>query len=327
MKIVFYGTREYDHYYFDVLAADPEYGCEIRFLTANLDADTAPLARGGDAVCAFVNADCSASVLEKLAQAGIRCLLLRCAGYNHVDLPAAQRYGITVLRVPGYSPEAVAEHAMALALAANRRICKAYIKVRNNNFSLDGLLGYNLYGSSAGIVGTGRIGAAMARICHGFGMTVLAYDPFAKKEGLPEYIQLVEDRDEIFKQSDYVSLHVPATPETVHSISDREFDLMKDTAYLINAARGSIVDEPALIRALEAGKIAGAGLDTLEKEPIDPSNPLVSMDNVLTAPHIGGATKEASSRSSVACAQAIDDYFSGRTPKFVVPELRDLLNK
>ena len=125
MKIIFYGTREYDHYYFDVLAADPEYGCEIRFLTANLDADTAPLAQGGDAVCAFVNADCSAPVLEKLAQVGIRCLLLRCAGYNNVDLAAAQKCGITVLRVPGYSPEAVAEHAMALAQAANRRICKA----------------------------------------------------------------------------------------------------------------------------------------------------------------------------------------------------------
>ena len=142
MKIVFYGAREYDHCYFDVLAADPEYGCEIRFLTANLDADTAPLARGGDAVCAFVNADCSAPVLEKLAQVGIRCLLLRCAGYNHVDLAAAKKHGITVLRVPGYSPEAVAEHAMALAQAANRRICKAYIKVRNNNFALDGIVRY-----------------------------------------------------------------------------------------------------------------------------------------------------------------------------------------
>ena len=172
MKIIFYGTREYDHYYFDVLAADPEYGCGIKFLTANLDADTAPLAQGGDAVCAFVNADCSAPVLEKLAQVGIRCLLLRCAGYNNVDLAAAQKCGITVLRVPGYSPEAVAEHAMALAQAANRRICKAYIKVRNNNFALDGLLGYNLYGSSAGIVGTGRIGAA---ILHGVGVLTLGH--------------------------------------------------------------------------------------------------------------------------------------------------------
>ena len=134
MKLFFMVRGNNDHYYFDVLAADPEYGCEIRFLTANLDADTAPLAQGGDAVCAFVNADCSAPVLEKLAQVGIRCLLLRCAGYNNVDLAAAQKCGITVLRVPGYSPEAVAEHAMALAQAANRRICKAYIKVRNNNF-------------------------------------------------------------------------------------------------------------------------------------------------------------------------------------------------
>ena len=194
MKIVFYGTREYDHYYFDVLAADLEYGCEIRFLTANLDADTAPLAQGGDAVCAFVNADCSAPVLEKLAQVGIRCLLLRCAGYNNVDLAAAQKCGITVLRVPGYSPEAVAEHAMALAQAANRRICKAYIKVRNNNFALDGLLGYNLYGSSAGIVGTGRIGAAMARICHGFGMNVLCYDMYKNPEveKFARYVSLEE---------------------------------------------------------------------------------------------------------------------------------------
>ena len=194
MKIVFFGTREYDHYYFDVLAADPDYGCEIKFLTANLDVDTASLAKGGDAVCAFVNSDCSAPVLEVLAQNGIRLLLMRCAGFNNVDLAAAKRLGITVLRVPGYSPEAVAEHAMALAQAANRRICKAYVKVRNNNFALDGLLGYNLYGSSAGIIGTGRIGAAMARICHGYGMTVLAYDQYKNPslEGIVRYVSLEE---------------------------------------------------------------------------------------------------------------------------------------
>ena len=230
MKIIFYGTREYDHYFFDVLAADPEYGCEIRFLTANLDADTAPLAQGGDAVCAFVNADCSAPVLEKLAQVGIRCLLLRCAGYNNVDLAAAQKCGITVLRVPGYSPEAVAEHAMALAQAANRRICKAYIKVRNNNFALDGLLGYNLYGSSAGIVGTGRIGAAMARICHGFGMTVLAYDQYRN----------------------------PALDDTIK--------MMRDNAILVNTSRGGLIDTNALIDALRARKFAGVGLDVYEDE-------------------------------------------------------------
>lgn len=176
MKIIFYGTRDYDHLYFDVLAADPDYGCTIKFLAANLDPDTAQLAAGGDAVCAFVNSDCGAETLSVLAKAGIKLLLMRCAGYNNVDLAAAKANGITVMRVPGYSPEAVAEHAMALAQAANRRICKAYIKVRNNNFALDGLLGQNFYGACAGIVGTGRIGAAMARICHGFGMNVLCYD-------------------------------------------------------------------------------------------------------------------------------------------------------
>ena len=141
----------------------------------------------------------------------------------------------------------------------------------------------------------------------------------------PEYLQIVSERDDIFKNSDYVSVHVPAAKDTIHSISDREFELMKDTAYLINTARGSIVDEPALIRALEAEKIAGAGLDVLEKEPLDPENPLLKMENVLTAPHIGGATKEAAARASVSCAEAIDDFFSGRTPKFVIPEMRDMI--
>ena len=252
MKIIFYGTREYDHYYFDVLAADPEYGCEIRFLTANLDADTAPLAQGGDAVCAFVNADCSAPVLEKLAQVGIRCLLLRCAGYNNVDLAAAQKCGITVLRVPGYSPEAVAEHAMALAQAANRRICKAYIKVRNNNFALDGLLGYNLYGSSAGIVGTGRIGAAMARICHGFGMTVLAYDQYRNPalDGIVRYVEL----DELLRTADLISLHCPLTAETHHIINADTIKMMRDNAILVNTSRGGLIDTNALIDALRARK-------------------------------------------------------------------------
>ena len=194
MKIIFYGTRDYDHLYFDVLAADPDYGCTIKFLAANLDPDTAQLAAGGDAVCAFVNSDCGAETLSVLAKAGIKLLLMRCAGYNNVDLAAAKANGITVMRVPGYSPEAVAEHAMALAQAANRRICKAYIKVRNNNFALDGLLGQNFYGACAGIVGTGRIGAAMARICHGFGMNVLCYDMYKNPEveKFARYVSLEE---------------------------------------------------------------------------------------------------------------------------------------
>ena len=264
MKITFYGTREYDHYYFDVLAADPDYGCEIRFLAANLDVDTAPLARGSEAVCAFVNADCSAPVLRTLADNGVRLLLMRCAGFNNVDLNAAAQAGITVLRVPGYSPEAVAEHAMALAQAANRRICKAYVKVRNNNFSLDGLLGYNLYGSSAGIVGTGRIGAAMARICHGYGMTVLAYDQYQNPslKGIVRYVSL----EELLRGSDLISLHCPLTAETHHLINADTISMIRDSAILVNTSRGGLIDTDALIAALRKGKFAGVGLDVYEDE-------------------------------------------------------------
>ena len=192
MKIIFYGTREYDHYYFDVLAADPEYGCEIRFLTANLDADTAPLAQGGDAVCAFVNADCSAPVLEKLAQVGIR------------------------------------------------------------------------YGSSAGIVGTGRIGAAMARICHGFGMTVLAYDQYRNPalDGIVRYVEL----DELLRTADLISLHCPLTAETRHIINADTIKMMRDNAILVNTSRGGLIDTNALIDALRARKFAGVGLDVYEDE-------------------------------------------------------------
>ena len=251
------------------------------------------------------------------------------AGYDGVDLEAARRNKVLVTTAGGANAISVAELAIFYMLYCSRNFKAVMAHCESDyRYAKMGIPKTELEGKTLGLVGLGNIGKLVAKkAALGFDMTVLAYDPFAKKEGLPDYIQLVEDRDEIFTKSDYVSLHVPATPETVHSISDREFGLMKETAYLINAARGSIVDEPALIRALQAGKIAGAGLDTLEKEPIDPSNPLVSMDNVLTAPHIGGATKEASSRSSVACAQAIDDYFSGRTPKFVVPELRDLIQK
>ena len=264
MKITFYGTRDYDHLYFDVLAADPENGCDIRFLAANLDKDTAPLAAGGEAVCAFVNADGSAPVLETLAAVGVKLLLLRCAGFNNVDLDAAKRCGITVLRVPGYSPEAVAEHAMALAMAANRRICKAYIKVRNNNFALDGLLGHTLYGSAAGIVGTGRIGAAMARICCGFGMTVLAYDQYRNPalEALVRYVGL----EELLRTADLVSLHCPLTPETHHMIDADAIKMMRDSAILVNTSRGGLIDTHALIDALRQRKFAGVGLDVYETE-------------------------------------------------------------
>ena len=181
-----------------------------------------------------------------------------------MDLPAAKHYGITVLRVPGYSPEAVAEHAMALALAADRRICKAYIKVRNNNFSLDGLLGHNLYGAAAGIVGTGRIGAAMARICYGFGMTVLACDKYKNPalEGIARYVS----PEELLRTADLVSLHCPLTADTYHMINTETIKMMRPNAILVNTSRGGLIDTEALIHALRARKFGGVGLDVYEDE-------------------------------------------------------------
>lgn len=273
----------------------------------------------------------TAKITAKIFDAApkLKILARHGAGYDGVDLEAARKHGVLVCTAGGANAVSVAELAIFYMLYCSRNFKKVQkLYLEDYRKAKMGIPKTELEGKTLGLVGLGNIGKLVAKkAALGFDMTVLAYDPFAKKEGLPEYIRLVEDRDEIFRQADYVSLHVPATPETVHSVSDREFGLMKESAYLINTSRGSIVDEPALVRALQAGKIAGAGLDVLEKEPIDPANPLIEMDNVLTAPHIGGATKEASSRSSVACAEAIDDFFSGRTPKFVVPELRDLLKK
>ena len=273
----------------------------------------------------------TAKITAKIFDAApkLKILARHGAGYDGVDLDAARKHNVLVCTAGGANAISVAELAIFYMLYCSRNFKKVQkLYLQDYRQAKMGVPKTELEGKTLGLVGLGNIGKLVAKkAALGFDMTVLAYDPFAKPEGLPEYIQLVSDRDEIFKQSDYVSLHVPATPETVHSVSDHEFGRKKETAYLINTSRGSIVDEAALVRALEAGKIAGAGLDVLEQEPIDPNNPLVAMDNVLTAPHIGGATKEASSRSSVACAQAIDDFFAGRTPNFVVPELRDLLNK
>lgn len=273
----------------------------------------------------------TAKITEKILDAApkLKILARHGAGYDGVDLKAARKHGVLVCTAGGANAISVAELTIFYMLYCSRNFKKVQsLYLEDYRQAKMGVPKTELEGKTLGLVGLGNIGKLVAKkAALGFDMTVLAYDPFAKGAGLPDYIRMVEDRDEIFKRSDYVSLHVPATTETVHSVSDREFGLMKPTAYLINAARGSIVDEAALYRALQEEKIAGAGLDVLEQEPIDPSNPLVAMDNVLTAPHIGGATKEASSRSSVACAQAIDDFFSGRTPKFVVPELRDLIQK
>ena len=251
------------------------------------------------------------------------------AGYDGVDLAAAREHGVLVCTAGGANAISVAELTIFYMLYCSRNFKKVQnLYLQDYRQAKMGVPKTELEGKTLGLVGLGNIGKLVAqKAALGFDMTVLAYDPFAKGAGLPDYIRMVEDRDEIFKRSDYVSLHVPATTETVHSVSDREFGLMKPTAYLINAARGSIVDEAALYRALQEEKIAGAGLDVLEQEPIDPSNPLGAMATGNTRPQNAVAPTEATTPATVACAQAIDDFFSGRTPKFVVPELRDLIQK
>ena len=262
MKILFYGAKPYDTASFDAML--PAYpGLELKYIEANLLPETAPLARGYEAVCAFVNADLGAAVIDILADCGVKLILLRCAGYNHVDLKAAQRHNIPVLRVPGYSPEAVAEHAMALALTANRHTHKAYIKCRENNFALNGLTGVNLHGKTAGIVGTGQIGLAMARICRGFGMEVLAYDPHPK-DGLDwiTYVPL----EELLRRSDLISLHCPLTRHTRHLINQCSIALMKDGVILVNTSRGGLICTEDLISGIRDHKFFAVGLDVYEEE-------------------------------------------------------------
>ena len=248
------------------------------------------------------------------------------AGYDGVDLEAARKNNTIVATAGGANGISVAELTIFYMLYCSRNFGSVMkYSTEDYRYAKMGIPKTELSGKTLGLIGTGNIGAQVARkAALGFDMQVLAYDPFCRVQ-LPDYIKLVDDRNKIFSESDYVSLHIPATEDTRHSVGEAEFSLMKKSAYLINTARGAIVDEAALIKALESKEIAGAGLDVVEKEPFDLDNPLLSMDNVLVAPHIGAATKEASIRSSIACAKAIDDFFSGRIPEFVVPSMRDMI--
>ena len=302
MKILFYDTKSYDKESFEKqLANFPEV--EIDFMKTDLAPKTAPLAKGFDAVCAFVSSDIGTETVEKLHEAGVKLILLRCAGFNNVDLEKTQEYGIKVMRVPGYSPEAVAEHAMALALAANRRIHKAYVRVRENDFSLGGMQGVNFYRKTAGIVGTGKIGAAMARICHGFGMNVIAYDKYQNPAlDFVTYVSL----DELLAQSDLISLHCPLMDETYHMINRESIQKMKDGVILVNTSRGGLVKTTDLIEGIRARKFFAVGLDVYEEEKKnvfeDRSDEimetsitarLLSFPNVIITSHQGFFTYEA----------------------------------
>ena len=309
MKILFYGARDYDKDSFNAEMKDYP-NVKIDYVETNLTPVTASLARGYDAVCAFVNAEANAMTLEILRGFEVKLVLMRCAGFDAVNVPVAKDLGMTVTRVPAYSPEAIAEHAMGLALCANRRIHKGYIRVRENDFDLSGLVGETLHGKTAGIIGTGRIGAALCRICKGFGMTVLGSDLYPNQKLVDEEHVVDEyvDYDELYRRSDLISLHAFLNDESRNMINDEAISKMKDGVIFVNTSRGGLVDTQALIRGILSHKIGAAGLDVYDEEGpnvyqdhagevIDSVTArLCSFPNVVMTSHQAFFTKEALSQ-------------------------------
>lgn len=320
MRILFYDTKKYDRDSFEkVTEKYPEI--EIEYTDTDINSKTANLAKGYKAICAFVSSDVGKETIDCLSKNGVELVLLRCAGFNNVDLEEAKKKNIMVMRVPGYSPVAVSEHAMALALASSRRIHKSYIKVRENNFSLTGLTGTNLNGKIAGIIGTGKIGAAMCRICRGFGMEVIAYDLYKNPElDFVEYVEL----DKLLNDSDLISLHCPLTEESYHMINKSSIAKMKDGVILVNTSRGALIKTEDLIHGIRDKKFFSVGLDVYEEETNNVfenreddiletsiTARLLSFPNVIVTSHQGFLTNEALEAISITTFENAMSYLNG----------------
>lgn len=264
IKTAVFDTKTYDRDAF--LKASSDANVEWHFLDYRLSIDTAMSAQGSKAICIFVNDCADRPTLEKVAEAGVKHVALRCAGFNKVDLAAAQELGLAVTRVPAYSPYAVAEHAVALLLALNRKIPRAYNRVRDLNFSLNGLVGFDLHGKTAGIFGTGKIGRIAAQILRGFGMKVMACDAYPDVEWARRYDINYTDAKTLVRECEVISLHTPLTPETYHIVREETLELMKPGVILINVSRGALIDTKALIEALKKGRVSGVALDVYEEE-------------------------------------------------------------
>ena len=303
MRIAVFSTKPYDRQALD--EANASHGHELVYFEPRLTAETAPLAVGFDAVCPFVNDALSAPVIEALAAGGVRLLTLRSAGFNHVDLAAAEAHGVTVARVPAYSPHAVAEHAVGLILTLNRKLHRAHARVREGNFALGGLLGFDLHGKTVGVVGTGKIGAVFCRIMQGFGCRLLVSDPRPSPEVIALGAEIVPF-DALLGASDIIALHLPLNPATHHLIDADAIAQMKPGAMLINTSRGGLIDTRAVIEGLKDGTIGALGLDVYEEEADlffeDLSHTVIQDDvfarlltfpNVLITGHQGFFTREA----------------------------------
>ncbi|MDX8381793.1 MAG: 2-hydroxyacid dehydrogenase [Ghiorsea sp.] len=303
MNILFFSAKPYDRICFDKANKHDQHN--IRYIDAKLTLETASLVRDTPIVCVFVNDTLNAGVLEKLAEGGVQLIALRCAGYNNVDMKAARKLGLVVVRVPAYSPYAVAEHSLCLILALNRKVHKAYNRVREGNFALNGLLGFDFHGRTAGIVGTGRIGKLLARTLNAMGMKVLAYDPFPISNP-SEYGFTYCDLNTLLSSADVVSLHCPLNAETFHIINKDALKLMKKGVMIINTSRGALLDAKAITKGLKSEKIGYLGLDVYEQESElffeDLSSEIIQDDvferllmfpNVLITSHQGFFTREA----------------------------------
>ncbi len=324
MKIMVFSARSYDREFLE--RANREGICTFHFTEASLKKDTSIMTRGFEAVCCFVNDDLGAEVLENLANEGIKLVLLRCTGFNNVDLEAAERLGITVMRVAKYSPYAVAEFAVGLMLTLNRKIHRAYNRVKEENFLLDGLMGFDMNGKTVGILGTGKIGAIVGRILsQGFGMKVLAYD-VRENPAVKEYGGTYVSIEELLKNSDIVTLHLPLTPDTHHLIDERMLSMMKQGAMLINTSRGAIIDTKALIESLRMRHLGAAGLDVYEEEGdifyknlseqiIDDEVflLLLTFPNVVVTGHQAYFTREALTHIAETTIRNVADFLAGKT--------------
>ncbi|MEM8718786.1 MAG: 2-hydroxyacid dehydrogenase [Cyanobacteria bacterium P01_G01_bin.39] len=263
MKVAVFSAKPYDQEF--LAQVNQKYGHKLQFINPILDEQTVALAQGCEAVCVFVNDRLDRNIIETLAKQGIKLIALRCAGYNNVDLDAAAEFELTVVRVPAYSPYAVAEHAIALILTLNRKIHRAYNRVREGNFALNGLLGFDLHGRTVGIIGTGKIGQITGKILHGFGCRILAYDLYPNQEFAQDYGEYVA-LDNLFSQSDIISLHCPLTPETHHLIDTQAIASMKPGVILVNTSRGGLIDTKAVIKGLKSKQIGHLALDVYERE-------------------------------------------------------------
>ena len=323
-RIVFFGAKSYDRESFDKV--NEKFGFELKYFKAHPTLDNVSLTQGATAVCVFVNDPVNADIVRAMADHGVKLIALRCAGFNNVDLQAAAEVGIRVVRVPAYSPHAIAEYALALMLAADRHIPRAVTRTRDGNFSLQGLLGFDLYGKTLGVIGTGKIAKVLVRMLSGFGMTILGYDPYPDEEfalvNAMQYVTL----DELFQRSDIITLHCPLTPETRYVINAESIAKMKDGVMIVNTGRGQLIDTNALIDGLKSRKIGSAALDVYEEEGNyfyedtsdavivdDTLARLLSFNNVYVTSHQAFFTREALHNIANTTLRNVKDFVEGKS--------------